>query len=494
MDLLHHFGVEARIDDLLAVLPLLNHAEQNDVHHLVGRQDVAVLLPGVQLRRRLLGQDAFGNRIAHRAVDIARHVVHFAFVEVARGAERPGRVAVKRAESQRVLALVRGVEQDMPRLVLQGHEQHGADTGLDVLLGRVELRAADHRLERVHHAGVDFRNGNDVVTDAQVRGQPLGVLHRLVGRKGRRHEQRPDILRPQRIHGDRGHHGRVDAARKADRGFLVAVLAEEVAYAAAGRLVDQPRTLIIRRRDRNRCGLGLRVEQLEILFETLHHHDHLAAAVHRPRSAVVNDLRRTAHLIGHHEVLALDEGQVAHHLVAVGHRSLAVTAGVDRDDRLHRLVEIALAAQIVAHHHGALVALDGDVLVALRRDQKTHFAPRRDVFLADIALYPAVFEKRGGADRPLAGQHRKPHQGRDPVAAGRYLLQRLFAQFEKGRLAQQVEGRRAAHGLLGENHQIGAPRLRLVDRADDLRRVSVDIPHRVVQLGYGYFHGSNLSR
>ena len=140
------------------------------------------------------------------------------------------------------------------------------------------------------------------------------------------------------------------------------------------------------------------------------------------------------------------------------------------------------------------MALDGDVLVALRRDQKTHFAPRRDVFLADIALYPAVFEKRGGADRSLAGQHRKPHQGRDPVAAGRYLLQRLFAQFEKGRLAQQVEGRRAAHGLLGENHQIGAPRLRLVDRADDLRRVSVDIPHRVVQLGYGYFHGSNLSR
>ena len=145
---------------------------------------------------------------------------------------------VRTACTQCVLALVRGVQQDVVRLVLEGHQQHRADTRLDILLRGVELRAADDRLEGIHHTGIYFGNGNYVVFDAEVARQLLGVLHRLEGREGRGHQQRADILRPQRIGGDRGHHGRVDAARKADRSLPVAVLAEEIPQSAA-RIIEE---------------------------------------------------------------------------------------------------------------------------------------------------------------------------------------------------------------------------------------------------------------
>ena len=310
---------------------------------------------------------------------------------------------------------------------------------------------------------------SNVVFDAEVARQLLGVLHRLVGREGRGHQQRADILRPQRIGGDRGHHGRVDAARKADRSLPVAVLAEEVPQSAACRLVDQTRAVVVGRGDRD-------------------HQHQFAAAVQRARRAVVDDVGRTAHLIDQHEILALDESQVAHHLVTVGHGSLAVFAGVDRDDRFDRLVEVALAAQIVAHDDRALMALDRGVFIAFRRDQETHFTARRDVFLADVAQHLAVLNQRRGADGSLAREDRQSHDRGDAVAARSYFDQRVLAQFEEGRLTQQIESRCPAHGLFGKDDKVGALRFRFVDGIDDFRGVAVDIPDRVVQLGNSYLH------
>ena len=314
-----------------------------------------------------------------------------------------------------------------------------------------------------------------------------------MGREGRGHQQRADILRPQCISGDRGHHGRVDAARKADRGLPVAVLAEEIPQSAAGRLVDQARAVVVGRGDRDRHRFGVGVENPEILLEILHHQHQFSAAVQRARRAVVDDVGRTAHLIDQHEVLALDESQVAHHLVTVGHGSLAVFAGVDRNDRLDRLVEVTLAAQIVAHDDRAFVALDRGVFIAFRRDQETHFTTRRDVFLADVAQHLAVLDQRRGADRAVRREDRKTDDGGDAVAAGGDFDQGVLAEFEEGRLTQQVEGRGSAHGLLGKNHQIGALRFRFVNGVDDLRGIAVHVSDRVIQLSYGYFHASNLS-
>ena len=297
----------------------------------------------------------------------------------------------------------------------------------------------------------------------------------------------------QRIGGQAGHHGRVDAARKADRSLPVAVLAEEVPQSAACRLVDQTRAVVVGRGDRDRPGGRLRIENLEILLEILHHQHQFAAAVQRARRAVVDDFGRTAHLIDQHEILALDESQVAHHLVTVGHGSLAVFAGVDRDDRFDRLVEVALAAQIVAHDDRALMALDRGVFIAFRRDQETHFTARRDVFLADVAQHLAILDQRRGADRAVRREDRKTDDGGDAVAARGYFDQSVLAEFEKGRLAQQVEGGGSAHGLFGENHQVGMLRFRLVNGVDDLRGIAVHVSDRVIQLSYGYFHANNLS-
>ena len=137
----------------------------------------------VQLRRGFLVEDIARDRVALRAVDVACQVVHLALVEVARRAESARRIAVERTEPQRIFALVRRVEQDVIRLVLHGHQQHRADTGLDILLRGVELPAADDRLEGVHHAGVYFRDGNYVVLDAEVLGQFLRIFDRMVGRE-----------------------------------------------------------------------------------------------------------------------------------------------------------------------------------------------------------------------------------------------------------------------------------------------------------------------
>ena len=220
----------------------------------------------------------------------------------------------------------------------------------------------------------------------------------------------------------------------------------------------------------------------------LHHQHQLPAVVERPRRTVVNDVRRTAYLVHQHKVLTLDERQVAHHLVTVGHRPPAVFAGVYRDDGLDRLVEVMLAAQVVAHDDGALVALDRRVLESLRRDEEAHFAACGDIFLTHVAQHFAILDQRRGADGTFARQDRESHDGRDTVAARRDFDQRILAQFEEGRFTQQVESRGSAHGLFGKDNQVGTLRFRFVDRIDDFRGIAVDIPDRIVQLGKGYFH------
>ena len=125
--------------------------------------------------------------------------------------------------------------------------------------------------------------------------------------------------------------------------------------------------------------------------------------------------------------------------------------------------------------------------------QETHFTARRDVFLADVAQHLAILDQRRGADRAVRREDRKTDDGGDAVAARGYFDQSVLAEFEEGRLAQQVEGWGSAHGLFGENHQVGMLRFRLVNGVDDLRGIAVHVSDRVIQLSYGYFHANNLS-
>ncbi len=403
------------------------------------------------------------------------------------GAEGTRRIAIEGAEAQGVLALVRGVEQHVARLVLKGHEEHRADAGLDVLLREIELDAPDDGIHRFEDLGVDIRNGDHVVGDAEPPGQHAGILDRRLGRKGRGHQERPHVLAAERLDGDAGHDGRVDAAREADAGLAVAVLEEEIAQTAAGRLVDHVGTRDLFR-DFEGGVFGFGVVDAEILLEALHEQHQFAAAVHHARRTVVDDFGRAADLVDQHDLLALGEGRMAERLEAVGHAALVVFAGVDRDDELGRVVVVGLETHVVAHDHDALVSLDRHASDAFAARQEAHLAAGRDAFLADAVLHAPLLHDDGGRNGALGRQDGRTDDRGDRVAVGGDALERIFAQFEEGGFPQEIECGRTADGLLGKEDQIGLFVFRSSNGIDHFRAVAFDIADRVVQLGQSNFH------
>src|SRR5699024_8643879 len=103
-------------------------------------------------------------------------------------------------------------------------------------------------------------------------------------------------------------------------------------------------------------------------------------------------------------------------VVAIGHHSLAETAGVDTEDQIDRLVEIGGAAQVVPHDDGHPLAADRDRLAAASLNEKSHFAACGDETLAYATLDLAMLDDGGGAHRTAFGQHGNTHDGRDTAA------------------------------------------------------------------------------
>ena len=181
-----------------------------------------------------------------------------------------------------------------------------------------------------------------------------------------------------------------------------------------------------------------------------------------------------------------------HRVVAIGHHSLAETAGVDAEDQIDRLVEIGGAAQVVPHDDGHPLAADRDRLAAASLNEKSHFAACGDETLAYATLDLAMLDDGGGAHRTAFGQHGNTHDGRDTAAMRSDLVQRLLAKFDKRRFAQQIQGGRSAEGLLGEDDEIGALGLGPLDGADDFRLVPFNVADRIIQLSKSDFHLSGI--
>ena len=249
IDFLYLVAVESGIDDLFTRLPIFDQTVQDGIHHLVRGQHVAVLLVGPKLRRRLFGQDVFRNGSTEFPVDIAGQVIHLGLIQIARHAESAAGIAVERTDTERILALVGTVEQDIAVLVLQGHEHQRADAGLDILLRRIEIRTADHRDQRIDDTAVSLRDRHDMELDTEVFGQLLGILDRSFRRKLRGHHQSPHVLRPQRCNRQTSDHGGVDTARNADTGLFIPIFNEEIPQTATSRLVNEAGTVVHRHRD-----------------------------------------------------------------------------------------------------------------------------------------------------------------------------------------------------------------------------------------------------
>ena len=120
----------------LIIFALLYVAAQQAVEHIVGGQRVGVLLVGAQLCRWGLVDDVLRNQLPV-AIDVAGQGVHIGLVHIAQRAERAVGVAVERAVAHGGLALVGGVQDDVPQLVAQRHQQYAACAGLYVLLGHI---------------------------------------------------------------------------------------------------------------------------------------------------------------------------------------------------------------------------------------------------------------------------------------------------------------------------------------------------------------------
>ena len=433
----------------------------------------------MQLRRGLLGQNILGNDVIVQGVDVAGDVVHLALVDITRRAEGTGRVAIERTKAKRILTLVRRVEQHVARLILQCHQQHGADTGLDILLREVELRTANHRLQGVEHRVVDGRNRNHIVADTQPLGQRLGILDRHIGREGRRHQQGMHILLAERLDGHAGHHRRVDTTRQTYAGLAVAVLVVVVLQTHAGGTIDE-RGAIHRGGQLQRLILGLGVIDGKILGKALHQEHRFTLAVEHTRRSVIDDLGCTTHLVDQHDILTLDEGQVAHRLVAVVQTATAVLAGIDREDHLGRAVELLDTAQVIAYDDDALVTADRDTLKALCRVQEAHLATCRDVVLAHIAGNLALLHHDGGTDRTLCRQDRRADHGCNAVAMRGDLVECLFTKFQKGGFTQKIEGGGTTHCLLGKEDHICAFAFSSFDCIDNLRGITLDVADGII--------------
>ena len=237
---------------------------------------------------------------------------------------------------------------------------------------------------------------------------------------------------------------------------------------------------------------GPRVEDCEILLETLHQQFDLSVGTHDRRRAVVDDFGRTAHLIDQHDALRLHIREIVHHVVTIGHHPLAETAGVDAEDQVDRLVEIGGTAQVVSHDDGHLFTADGDRLAAAPRNEKSHFTACRDKTLAYATLDLAMLDDGSCAHRTAFGQHGNAHHGRDTAAMRSDLVQRLLAKFDKRRFTQQVHGGSSAECLFGEDDEIGAFGLGSLDGVDDFRLVPFNVADRIIKLSKSDFHLSGI--
>jgi hypothetical protein len=116
-------------------------------------------------------------------------------------------------------------------LVGQRHQQRAADARLDVFFGGVLGPAGKLRRQRGLEGLELGHDGDLVVAHAQALRHLARVDPADVGRVGRRHHHRAHPVGAQRIHRNRQHQRRIDAARQAQDGARKAVLAHVVAHA-----------------------------------------------------------------------------------------------------------------------------------------------------------------------------------------------------------------------------------------------------------------------
>ena len=95
----------------------------------------------------------------------------------------------------------------------QAHQQHAADTGLQVLVDEAGRAPLDGPGQHAGQGQMGLFDGKDVGVDSLRGDQCPGVVHRMVAGVPRRHEDRVDVVRAEGVGRDGGYQRRVHAAR-----------------------------------------------------------------------------------------------------------------------------------------------------------------------------------------------------------------------------------------------------------------------------------------
>ena len=106
----------------------------------------------------------------------------------------------------------------------------------------------------------------------------------------------------------------------------------------------------------------------------------------------------------------------------------------------------------------------------------------REEVLAVDALQLALREHGAGV-REIAIEERHADEGGDPLGRPRDLVERGPGGLEEAGPQEQVLGRIAGDGQLGEDDEVRALRARLADRVDDERPVAGKVADDGVELG-----------
>ena len=219
VDLHHGFLVETRGNDRCNRLFELDQAIQDLIQHVVRRQRVLVLLVFAQFRRRRTRQDALGNDDAVRtqgafrlpAIAQMRQPVNLRLVEVLDRVEAAIHVAIERGVADRHLRLVAGGHHHHAEFVGDRHEQRATCARLQVFFRDVARPAFEQRLERCFHTVDSGEDRHHLVFDAKRLCGGCSVIQRLLRREAVRQHHALHALGTERIDGNGGADGGIDA-------------------------------------------------------------------------------------------------------------------------------------------------------------------------------------------------------------------------------------------------------------------------------------------
>ena len=188
------------------------------------------------------------------------------------------------------------------------------------------------------------------------------------------------------------------------------------------------------------------------------------------------------------QILTLNVCHVVEFLIAILQHTLAETTSIDIDDRGYRLVAIAHTHQVVAHDNSHLLTCNSDHLSTRRGVDITHFISIIDILFCDTTSDLAALNNHSRAHRTLITRNGRADDSGQRIAMLGNTLQLLFAQFDEGRLVQQIVCGGTAQSLLGKDNQVNIFLFSLFDRLDNFRSVALNVTYGVVKLGKCNLH------